>query len=256
MTEGELPVLAGIEPEGKNQSWGYEARFKHYLYRLAILGNRGAESVSNFPERIELDDAWHLTLDRMRQASRDGFEYGVPVGYGEDRRKLLIPNEFIRGTRSEAFGATIDEAKTAFGIVHQAGFVHSHPGGWLDRIVAKTLISRGGEKAYEGYSPADLFRLLQANGLPMEVLVEKGLNYFAFRTQETKAISDDSPFSSRLAFERHWYRAYGARLINDQVMVVINPFFSLPKMNVGIARGFNLALYRGEPDKDLVRFHP
>ena len=257
MKEGERPDSIKGNIETRTERWGYDARFKFYLYRLAILGNEGVEAITAFPERIELDDTWHTTLNRMREESRDGIEIGIPIGFRGDRRKVFLPQEFLLGAGKEERMATSQEAIDKFGISHPLGAIHSHPGSWIHRLAVKTLISTSLVQGFDGFSARDLYYMLDGYGLPMEVVVEMKHNFFAFRTRETRDIPVDSPFRSEVAFERHWYRKYGGYFPGKSDLTFITlPSYSTLKVNIGIAGAYNLALYKGDPGKDLVRSYP
>lgn len=256
MVEGETQALPESEAENKIQRWGYETRFKYYLYRIGILGNEGVESIKNFPTSIELDDIWHGTLNRMREESRDGFERAIPVGYREDRRSVYLPQDFSRGTNTGAVIPSPEEVKAKFGIEHQFGAIHSHPDDWLSTVVWKALeATRLGDGT--GFSLEDIFYMVDGKGLPMEAVVERNANYFAFRTQETKEIPEGSPLSSKEAFLRHWYRKHGMWAgSNRNFMVALKLPVSVRKININLAEAYNLALYRGNPGEKLVREYP
>jgi|SRR3990170_3719234 len=256
MLEGER-TESREETGRRTDRWGYETRFKYYLLRVAMLGNKGAELIDSFPKKIELNDAWHNTMNRMRDVSRDGIERGIPVGFREEGLTLYLPQEFLLGTGKKAAVSTPQEAFKEFGISHLIGAIHSHPSSWIQRLAVKTILSTRLVKGIEGFSARDLFYMLDGNGLPVEAVVEKDHNFFAFRTRDTRDIPTDSPLRSERAFERHWYRKYGGYFPGKSDLTFITlPSYSTLKVNIGIAGAYNLALYKGDPGKDLVRSYP
>lgn len=256
MKEGAGLSESGEEKAKSVERWEYGARFKHYLYRIGQLGNEGVEPINNFPARIELNESWHSTLNRMWQESKDGFERHIPVGYRQERENPHFPQEFILGTRSYADFLTTKAAKEKYGIEYHFGNIHSHPADWLSRILLKpfenTKLMEG-----EGFSLEDVFHMVNGRGLPMEVLVERKYNIFAFRTQETKDMPADSPLLSEKNFTRYWYRKNGLWPVFDsRLLVSYRLQTSVWKINIMLADAYKLALYRGKRGEDLIREFP
>ena len=287
MVEGETTKLQSDEVGEKIERWAYETRFKSYLYRISILGNRGVESISNFPSRIELNAKWHEALERIKAESRDGMERWVPVGLKEGRALDFTPETSVKGFFTQAETLTDAEIKQQYGIVHLGGDIHSHPSDWLNRLGVDLIVSTKLVKDFEGFSDVDLYRMIKGNGLPMAAVVEKSNNYFAFRadprwidgrssnfsrispcyaikqieicsrTTETRDLPTDSPLKDKMAFSRHWSGKYGGYYLgNSHLSFWALPNYSVRETNMGIAGAFNIALYRGKPGEDLVREYP
>ena len=257
MVEGETSKLRNDEVEVKIERWGYETRFKSYLYRISILGNEGVESINNFPPRIELNKKWHEALERIKAESRDGIERWVPVGMKDDRVLDFIPETSIKGYFTQAKTLTAAEIKQQYGIAHIAGDIHSHPSDWLNRLGVGLIVATRLVKDFEGFSDSDLYRMVDGNGLPMAGVVEKSHNYFAFRTTETRDLPTDSPLRDKMIFSRHWSGKYGGYYFGKtHLSFWASPKYSVRETNMGIAGAYNIALYRGEPGEDLVREYP
>src|SRR5215212_10069750 len=97
MVEGGTREPPKSETESLKQRWDYETRFKSYLYRIGVLGNEGVEAISNFPERIELNDRWHNRLNEIKKESYDGIERWLPVGMKQDRSLDFLPENSQKG---------------------------------------------------------------------------------------------------------------------------------------------------------------
>jgi hypothetical protein len=257
MVEGETSALLGNEKPDWIQRWGYETRFKYYLYRMGVLGNEGVESIRNFPDRIELNDTWHARLDEMRSESMDGSERWVAVGMKENRSLDFIPRNFVKGHRNHAVTLTAEGVSERYGIIHNIGDLHSHPSDWFNRLGVKLIVATRLVKDYEGFSDLDLYRMVDGYGLPMTGVVEKEHDYFAFRTEETRDLPAESPLTSATTFSRHWSRKFGGYYFGkSHQRFWASPQFSLKEMNRGIAEAYNLALYKGKPGCDLIREFP
>jgi hypothetical protein len=257
MVEGETQTSIGGERENNIQRWGYENRFKYYLYRIGILGKEGVESINNFPDRIELSDIWHDRLNEMKKASRDGIERWVAVGMKEDRALDFIPESFVKGHHTYAETLTADQIREKYGIIHKIGDIHTHPSDWFNRMGVNLIVAARLVKDYEGFADQDLYGMVDGSGLPMAAVVEKDQNYFVFRTAETRDLPTESPLRKPMDFNRHWARKYGGHYFwKSHNLFWAPPTFSLKEMNKGIAEAYNLALYKGKPGEDLKREYP
>ena len=98
-------------PEKKQESrWGYDAYFESYLYRVGIEGNEGVDPIKKFPESIELNDAWHTALNRMKSESKkDGRERWAPVGMKKVISLDFIPSTSIKGHYTETKNLSLKE---------------------------------------------------------------------------------------------------------------------------------------------------
>jgi hypothetical protein len=257
MVEGEIQAPQEEKTDNKVQRWGYETRFKSYLYRISVLGERGVAPIDDFPTRIELNDKWHETLDRIKTESQDGKERWVPVGMKEDRKMDFIPQSFVRGYSTHAVVLNPAEIKEKYGIVHKGGEIHSHPSDWFNSLGIRLITAARLVKDYEGFSDADLYNMVNGSGMPMSAVVERSHNYFVFRTAQTKDLPAESPLRPKMAFNRHWNRKFRGYFLGKSYQTFWpSPQFSIRNLNRAIAEHYNLALYRGEPGKDLVRQYP
>lgn len=257
MVEGDPPGASGKDSEHAIQRWGYDTHFKYYLYRMGVLGNEGVDSITNFPERIELNEKWHEALNRIKKESNDGRERWIPVGMRADRTLDFVPTTTVKGDFISAKTLTADQVKEKYGIVHHIGEIHSHPSDIINRFGVNLIVATRLVKDFEGFSPEDLHFMVSREGLPMTGVVEKSNNYFAFRTAETRDLPTESPLRDSRAFSSHWSRKYGGRYLGESHLSFwASPRFSVRELNMGIAEAYNLALYKGKPGADLVREYP
>jgi hypothetical protein len=96
------------------------------------LGNEEVEALSNFPERIELNDRWHNRLNEIKKESYDGLERWLPVGMKQDRSLDFLPENSQKGFYTHVTPLTADQIKEKYGIVHNIGEIHTHPSDWFN----------------------------------------------------------------------------------------------------------------------------
>ena len=239
--EGEYQPL----PEnliGPPARWESNSHLKDYLYKVSPINQERHGSVDAFPKIIGLDKNWHDILNRMMEETHDGKERSVPFGFESDSQEMLLPKNFLIGKSDASVSLTRREIREKYGIVNVAGSVHSHP------RMPFPLVTP------EGFSPDDLYRLLQKHGYPMEALVTNEYNYFAFRTIETNKIFSSSTLPNIDAFVNSWYRKYGSIVLGNVGVVPLRPN-NHEKMIAGITDAYKLVLYKGERGEDLFRMY-
>lgn len=93
-------IEGGPSAESRFNRWGFESHLQEYALLVARKGKDGLESIGNFPERIDISDEWHETLNRMRALSlSDGLERAAAIGFKHDMRKLHLSTDFIVGAK-------------------------------------------------------------------------------------------------------------------------------------------------------------
>lgn len=238
------------ESGGKDQlqRWVYETHFREYARLLGRKGNEALESISRFPQKIELDKTWHTVLDRLRAETKtDGFERYALIGYRPNSTEFYFPELPAKGEPSSIPRAVKGDMRwkawEKYGVTAVVGDFHTHPGG-------------------SAFSMPDLFGFLNKFSGPkpfIRGLANEQENIFAFRTGETFMVSEiDTPekrFSA--VFEDYWLEQAGYKNDADRVHIVpVIPDANIWKANLGIAEAHRLALYRGKPGEDLIRAYP
>lgn len=244
-----MDTVGKIENSGQEQlqRWDYQTRFREYTLLLGRKGAEALEPINKYPERINLDTAWHGVLNRMRvETKTDGHERYTLISYDESARDFYFPEISVRGEPEEVPASVINEeirkAQTERKITSIVGELHTHP-------------------IEVPFSELDLLRLIndkQAQRLFVAGVTTNRLNIFAFRTRETVPINKyfDLDKTNIEFFMAHWRKKAGYKLSNDGSIIIGGSVFAnLWRMNLGIAEKHRLALYRGKPNEDLVRVH-
>lgn len=241
----------------ENSSWQYPY-FREYLLALT-RGKDFLLPINQYPNKIQLSNQWHETLDRMRRDTLDGKEKWSLIGFKDDRRSLWLPTAPVTGEASfvgwEHMSKQIDRAKEKEGITELLGDIHTHPS-WYEKKIWGPFKKRNSNVAR--FSAADLYTiLLPSRYRPIIGVVEGNDNLFAFRTRSTRTIAPWQYPNNQDEFERYWYtrggfvykgsvREYGA----DRA-VPISADASGWKVNTLIADHHDLVFYRGQSGKDL-----
>lgn len=253
MKEGET------QPEISIERWDYESQFKEYLIRVAREGKTKLEPIGNFPKRIELNDKWHNTLNKMRVQTRDGHERWTPIGFNRDMSSIVIPTDFLSG-EEDNIPVTVDEDEIIkyreLCLVNLAGDIHSHTerlkGSYFRRFVTSGRFLR----EYRGFSPRDLKGVLElsSSASPLHIfgVVDAKANFFALLTKDTKTIPHDSHLQDNSEFSFYWFNRYAPAVVERFPPVTS----TLWDINIGIAQEYKLSLYRGSVGEDLVRGFP
>lgn len=239
--------------------WAYPY-FKEYLLALT----RGPDFLlpfEDYPKRIELGKPWHELLDQMRQESKDGIERWALVGFKDDKRSLYLPTILTKGSSHAVSGKIIEKAveyaKTKAGIIDLVGDIHSHPNGWLTKLYhLQNPLYAPFKGNLHAFSTQDLFVLRHMSFVGLS---EGDRNLFAFKSRETHTVPDYALESNFDEFEKYWNHKMGIRNIkikNFQAEIPIDPRYNAWSMNKKIANKHKIVLYKGSPDKDLVRVVP
>lgn len=258
-----MEIEGGQVPERFVNRWGFESHLQEYALLVARKGKNGLESIENFPNRIELSDEWHHTLNKMRtETAKDMRERVTPIGFQHEMRKLHIPPDFIVGAKTtvsdEMFWDGFDKVKKEKGIVGLVGHIHSHPRDWDNFL--KLFVKTWGRivTEYKGFSPGDLHGIVEnASKLPWFYgVVDKDENYFAFVTRESETIHPSSKIQDSATFQEYWFYHNTRTPLFKNSSITIPKAFTLWDVDMAIAKQYRLALYRGKPGEDLVREFP
>jgi len=234
--------------EPQVERWGFESHFQEYALLLAKKGKDGLESIDNFPQRIELNDEWHRTLEKIRLETEDGLERGTLTGFPGDMRKLTISDKLVVGKKASIkFLDSLENAKQKHGIDKVVGTIHSHPGHW-DSPEKRYIEPGRSFSEYRGFTTKDFHTYLKPSyqSLFIDGVVDSQVNYFVFLTKDTKFIPKDSKLYRREIFEDYWLYQQTKSLRT----------FSLWDVDMAIAKEYKLALYRGNSGEDLIRYFP
>jgi hypothetical protein len=259
MGEGE-PTTS---PEYSKERWDYDGKFKEYLLNVAQEGKGALESINNYPERIGLNDTWHKILGKMRSETRDGLERWTTIGVHKDIKSIVIPTNIQVGRRNDIpvlQESDLDKLSKEYSrleVRRLLGDIHSHPDQFVkENTLTRFLLSGRIISEYRGFSPTDLKGIIQlsksASPLIIFGLVENEDNFFAFLTKDSETIPSDSPLLKNKEFSYHWFRKYAPGIGED----FLPKKSTLWEINIGIAKHYNLAIYRGKVDQDLVRGYP
>lgn len=248
-----------LERVATTEKWEYP-RFREYMLALT-KGPDFLLPFDRYPKRIELSNPWHELLDQMRRESKDGVERWALIGFKDDRQSLYLPTTLTKGSSHRisvgVANRAIAYAKAKAGIVDLVGDIHSHPNGWLEKLYHLQNLPYALFKGNShGFSIADLFALSYQ---PFIGLAEGDRNLFAFKSRETHTVPGHALGSNLDEFEKHWNHKMGIRKISigdSQAEIAIDPRSNIWSMNKKIAKKYKIVLYKGSPDKDLVRVIP
>jgi hypothetical protein len=242
------------------ERWDYNNYFKEYLLLLASKGNVALESLTKYPETIELSKGWHQTLNQMRESTRnDGREKWALAGFKSEKRGIFLPTIPISGLSdyvpSETMMKMIDWARDKHDI-NPIGNLHSHPNGSEHKSIFGNK-----HKLVEDFSAGDFYHLIVDNFYFMGITAGN-YNVFAFKAKESRGLGVSSSIFSQENFEKVWYEKYGFKYLGsvekfgaERAIPTSNTADPIG-MNLAIAKRHGLVLYQGEAKKDLVKIFP
>jgi len=249
--------------EQLTSEWKSYEPLKRYLVDMGRKGEAGLMRLEDYPVWMSFNTSWHETLEDMRQESRKGLgiETFALVGVSNSRDRVYLPKRPVRGrlgeVPSEVVAQELDKARRSGEVGKVVGMVHSHSGGLarVPEMVGEGVVSLAGI-SLKGLNPLDFYALISQQ-IFFAGLVEHSVNYFAFKSKESV------PTPSGLdqwEFGNYWFTKFGGKLVKVKgvsMLLSIDPRAGdLLAMGKAICAEHNLALYEGEPKRDLRRIYP
>lgn len=267
-------ILQVVENKGVDQNlppiapkpierWSYGSYFKEYLLLLATRGPIALESLRMYPERIELGETWHQTLNHMRKSTwRDGIEKWAFAGVKAEKRGIFLPTVPVMGSRhfvpSEAMKRMKDWARNKPGIVDFLGDIHSHPTGLITNLEHK-IPFKNKHKLVAEFSAGDFYAFLVEPNSYFMGIVTGGYNTFTFKARESTGLGVDPLGFSQESFEKYWYEKFGFKYLGGPLKFGANRTTPISddanslKMNFAIAEKHRLLIYQGKANKELIK---
>lgn len=191
-----------------------------------------------FPRRIDISPDWHQVLNQLRaQTAADGVEYWSLIGVTDQRERVMVMRDFVRGKREEVDAEGIAAARRrAFenGITHCVGDAHSHTAGLMEKLVYAT----------DHFSPGDLYDLLYSRiASACKLLVGPNRNLAVCRSIGSEFLP---PAMNQKTFERLWEARFRWEYMLGNRWGA----------DFEIGKRHHLIFYEGKPQQPLARVFP
>jgi len=247
---GDIVDAEYIDIEPKFERWSWEKHFRNYLLMLAKKGDKGLESLKNYPSKVDLGPDINEVLDRCRKETETGDErYGLS-GADADGFQLFVSQKFWKGNeewfngglRKMVPGEVVYAARVGAsekGLEVILGDIHSHPWSMFEGMMMEL-----GIRDLHYFSAPDILGLLKLKDV-FRMLVTGNQNLLIMKSVETAATVKDLEMSGE-EFENYWF---------DKVTGVSQNNWGAT-VNKKICEAHRLVLYKGKRGKELHRIFP